>query len=148
MMWAIDCRLRRRNWNHIDGVTKFMGEPGADGTPGSHHMVHIEITQWHKLTKKKKKKKCQVRRCGSIGHFKKCCLVQVCWFWPFWIFKLAISSMLFFPSVFTYFSIITVLDETWSSHHIQVLVQMSLVIVYYWTLIAFINCQIRTIIYL
>ena len=26
------------------GATKFMGEPRSDGTLGSRHMVHIEIT--------------------------------------------------------------------------------------------------------
>ena len=41
MMWAINCHLHRKNWSHIDGALKFMGEPGADGTSGSHHMVQL-----------------------------------------------------------------------------------------------------------
>jgi len=38
MMWAIDCHLRTKNRNYIDGAAEFMQEPGADGTL---HMVPL-----------------------------------------------------------------------------------------------------------
>ena len=41
MMSAINCHLHRKNWSHIDDARKFMGEPGANGTPGSNHMVQM-----------------------------------------------------------------------------------------------------------
>ena len=34
MMWAVDCHLCRKNWSHIDGVTKFMREPRGRWDPG------------------------------------------------------------------------------------------------------------------
>ena len=44
MLWTVGCRLRRKNRNHIDSATKIVQEPGADGTPGSHHMVQLAKT--------------------------------------------------------------------------------------------------------
>ena len=41
MMWAVNSHLHRKNWSHINGATKFMEEPGADGTPGSRHIVQL-----------------------------------------------------------------------------------------------------------
>ena len=41
MMWAVDWHHCRKNWSYIDGATKFMQEPGADGTPGSSHMIQV-----------------------------------------------------------------------------------------------------------
>ena len=41
------CRFHRKNESHyIDGATKFMGEPGANGTPASRHMVQVPIFEW------------------------------------------------------------------------------------------------------
>lgn len=34
MMWAADCRLRKKNKGYIDNATKFMREPRANGTLG------------------------------------------------------------------------------------------------------------------
>ena len=44
MMWAVNCRLCKKNWSYINDVIEFMRELGADGTPGSRHMVHTMIT--------------------------------------------------------------------------------------------------------
>ena len=40
MMWVVDCCLRRKSY--IDGATKLMREPWANGALGSRHMVHVK----------------------------------------------------------------------------------------------------------
>ena len=42
MVWAVDCRLCRKNKSYIDGATEFMREPGADETLESRHMVQLQ----------------------------------------------------------------------------------------------------------
>ena len=47
MMWAVDCRLRRKNWSYIDSATNFMWELGADGIPpygGCSNLSYLNCT--------------------------------------------------------------------------------------------------------
>ena len=46
MMWVIDYNLCRKRSEYVDSATEFMRESGADGTPGSRHMIHIFKEYW------------------------------------------------------------------------------------------------------